>query len=867
MCPRSLTAARDPAVDEPCRSRTGQREVEVGSAWLLSSMVGVSALNYLFTLSLMWFLPVRAYAVAASVSALLLICGTVATASAPWVLAQEVANGRSDAERRRAAVSFCFVANLVQGVIGAGVTALIASRYAGGPVLGAVAGSVILIFAAATAIGYLQGFERFRLIATLRLAEVVAKIGAGLFLVSRGAGAGGAIAGYAVGAAVVAGVGIVVMAPDIRLRFASTRDRHLWSRAHGILSIQAGIAVLASADLVLGSLLVSDRAHLAIYQVSLIVARVPMVLASAISIAVFSRLSVGRRSADSAGQVRAALALFAKVTVPVVVVAATLPAWLTTRIFPSEYHGIEGLLPWTAMAGGLMGAANLLSTFFQSQNRFRRPLQLLGFGLVVHITALVVGLESDGITGLAIGSAIGAGVVAALLLLEARSVWAGSCRGLVRASMWGLATAAPLLVLRAHPVLWMAWAALGAGPPVVVTVCKRAAANPSAPANPSASAHRPRLLHLAFEDPRAPGAGGGSVRTHEINRRLAERWDITAVCARYPGSADRVEDGVRYVHVGRNWGHWPSLLTYFMSLPLALRRYGSDLVVEDFAAPFGSIGIPWMTRRPVVGVVQWLFAAQMKTKYHLPFPLVERLGTRSHRRLIAVSADLSEQLRLRNPRAEVTTVRNGLDDTAFAARHRPRADVVYLGRLDVAQKGLDLLLDAYARVVSTVDCDLLLAGNGPDEALLRARVGSLHLGSRVRFLGRVADCDRFDLLAGARVVVMPSRHETFGMVALEAQAVGTPVLSFEIPCLRELNTAATGVSVAPFDVGAFASALAGLVRDPQRCSGLGAAASAAAKTLRWEELALRQEDVYLRAVREAAVPRHRAPSRRRRSPT
>ena len=115
------------------------------------------------------------------------------------------------------------------------------------------------------------------------------------------------------------------------------------------------------------------------------------------------------------------------------------------------------------------------------------------------------------------------------------------------------------------------------------------------------------------------------------------------MCARYAGSVDRVEDGVRYVHVGRNWGHWPSLLTYFMSLPLALRRYGSDLVVEDFAAPFGSIGIPWMTRRPVVGVVQWLFAAPMKTKYHLPFPWVERLGTRSHRRLIAVSADLGEQ--------------------------------------------------------------------------------------------------------------------------------------------------------------------------------------------------------------------------------
>ncbi len=822
----------------------GARTSQVGTAWLMGSTVVVSALNYIYTLCLVWWLAPDSYAVAASAAALLLICGTVATASAPWVLAQEVANGRADPERRRAAVSFCMVANLVQGVIGAAATVMVASRYAGGPVLGAVAASVIIIFAAATAIGYLQGFERFRLIAVLRLAEVLVKIGGGLLLVSLGAGAGGAIAGYALGATVVAGVGVVVMAPDIRLRFHAVLDRDLWSRARGVLLIQAGVAILASSDVVLGSLLVRNRRELATYQVSLIVARIPAVLAGGISIAIFSRLAMRRKAAQSSGQLQATFALFVTVVVPIVVIAATLPAALTARIFPHVYHGIDVLLPWTALAGGLIGASNLLTTPFQAQCRFRRTLKLLALGLVFHLIALVVGIETDGVTGLAIGSVLGAGVVAALLLRETRSVWSGSCHGLLVAALWGLAMAAPLVLLRADPVLWLAWAALAVGPWAIRAVYLNATAAPPS----RALGQRPRVLHLAFEDPRRPGAGGGSVRTREINRRLSDRWEITAVCARYPGCAARVEDGVRYVHIGQGRGYFLSLLTYFLCLPLALRRYPSDLVVEDFAAPFGSVGIPWMTRRPVVGVVQWLFAGQMKEKYHLPFPLIERMGVRSHRRLIAVSADLRGELSARNPRAEVTTVRNGVDDLAFRERRRLRGDALYLGRLDIAQKGLDLLLDAFALVAPNVHGDLLLAGDGPDEASLKAQVNTLGLSSRVHFLGRVAAIDRFDLLAGAQLVVMPSRFETFGMVAAEALAVGTPVLAFDIPCLRELISAETGVTVAAFDVDGYASALATLLGDPSLCAELGAAGPQSVRGLRWDELALRQADVYRLAL-------------------
>jgi polysaccharide pyruvyl transferase WcaK-like protein len=108
---------------------------------------------------------------------------------------------------------------------------------------------------------------------------------------------------------------------------------------------------------------------------------------------------------------------------------------------------------------------------------------------------------------------------------------------------------------------------------------------------------------------------------------------------------------------------------------------------------------------------------------------------------------------------------------------------------------------------------------------------------------------------------MPSRYETFGMVAAEAMACGTPVLAFDIPCLREVLPPECGVLVPAFDVGAFATALAELAGDAARCAAMGEAGRDAARRFDWEPLARRQEEVYLDAVRDGrGGPNPRLPS-------
>lgn len=823
----------------------------------VSGMGVVSVLNYAYTLALVWLLPAREYAVVGSASALLLICGTISAASVPWVLAREVARGRHDPAARRAAVSFCLLGTVVESLLAGGATAAIASSYGGGAVVSAVLASVVTIFSAATVVGYLQGMQRFNAIASLRVAEVAVKVAVGLALVSLGAGAAGAIAGFAAGAAFVMIIGGAAVVPDLRIMRSALVDRRLWGAAGGLLSVQAGVAIVASADIVIASIVVSDRRHLATYLVAQVLARIPIYVGTGLSMVVFPRLAAAAASTrrqpaagaltsdpalalSSTTVARDTLRLFLVVCVPIAVAVGTLPGPLAAVIFPGRYGDVESILAWTAAGGVAMGTINLVTTFFQAADEFFRPSLVLAAGVVVQSGFVVAGIETAGIYGLAVAAAAGGALVAAALWLSMRQRWPGSGRGLLRPSAGALMLALPLVALRGSPEAWLVWAVAGVGLPALLALYRFKSQVPS-------NTRRPQVLHLALEDPKRPGAGGGSVRTQEVNRRLADEFEITVVCARYRSSRSRIEEGVRYVHVGLPLGYLPSILAYFACIPYALVRFPSDLVVEDFAAPFSSVAVPLLTGRPVVAVVQWLFAKEKALQYRVPFHWVERAGARSHVEMVAVSEDLACSLRRINPSARVTVVANGLSDAAFLPRERERSGVVYLGRLEVAQKGLDLGLRAFARAAHRVDDDLTLAGDGPDRAALEALAAELGIGDRVHFLGRIAYEDRFDFLAGASLVVMPSRYETFGMVAAEAMAQGTPVLAFDIPCLRALVNSNTGKVVPAFDVEAFADSLTELLADPGRRRALGEQAKLQVAELRWDELAPRQAEIY-RAV-------------------
>ncbi|WP_284980180.1 glycosyltransferase family 4 protein [Arthrobacter sp. fls2-241-R2A-200] len=334
-----------------------------------------------------------------------------------------------------------------------------------------------------------------------------------------------------------------------------------------------------------------------------------------------------------------------------------------------------------------------------------------------------------------------------------------------------------------------------------------------------------RVLHLGFEDPRMPGAGGGSVRTHEINSRLAAKgFDVTVLTTRYPGWEARVQDRVRYIPIGIGTGksRLTRLLGYVVRLPWEVRkrRSAADLVVEDFFAPFATMAAPLWTWRPTIGIVQWLHARDKARQYKLPLHWLERWGVRKHRRLISVSQGIADNLWAYNPNVHVDVIGNGVDPSAWKPEPKLGRDILFLGRLEFGHKGLDLLLEAWAQCSERIDATLLIAGTGHDEAKLREAIRKSGLEGRIKMLGWLSGDRKFQALSDARLVVVPSRHETFGLVAIDALATGTPVIAFDIPCLRDVVPRGAGWLVDAFDVNAFADEMARRYMD----SGLRTAA-------------------------------------------
>ena len=273
-------------------------------------------------------------------------------------------------------------------------------------------------------------------------------------------------------------------------------------------------------------------------------------------------------------------------------------------------------------------------------------------------------------------------------------------------------------------------------------------------------------------------------------------------------------------------------------------------MIDDFGAPFGASLAPRLTPRPVIGSVQWLFAQEMSDKYRLPFRRLEQAGLRHYREYVAVSAWLGNELRRRAPHAQVHVIPNGVDAQLLTTVPSAPEHFLFLGRLDRKQKGTDLLIDAYARVVAA-DREappLVVAGDGPDRGALIADARRRGVHDRVSLVGRVDLTRKADLIARSFAVLMPSRWETFGMVAAETLAIGVPLVAFDVGPLREVAGDGGALLVSPFDCAAFAVAARTAVHSPRRRDEAARLGPAWARRYSWDLLAAQQEAVYLRAV-------------------
>ncbi|TME54133.1 MAG: glycosyltransferase family 4 protein [Chloroflexi bacterium] len=298
-----------------------------------------------------------------------------------------------------------------------------------------------------------------------------------------------------------------------------------------------------------------------------------------------------------------------------------------------------------------------------------------------------------------------------------------------------------------------------------------------------------RVLFLATRDWYHPATTGGDMTLWENARYLASvGHKVTFVTARYSGAPKQeLLDGIEVVRLGGIHSLWFRTFLHYMRR--CRGRY--DVVVAE---GFGGSRIPRLAplyvKEPII--TEWhqihrdLFAIQYPRLLNGPLNLLERVAAWVHRDTLVRAGTVEWQAAFPtigfHP-DKVFLLPVSLRDDWLAESNGQRASdptILWIGKLR-RYKCPDHAIRAMVDVIASVpNAKLILAIRRDDikyESELQSLVESLHLALHVEFRFNVSEEEKRRLLHSARVLVVTSAVEGFGIVVLEANACGLPVVA------------------------------------------------------------------------------------------
>ena len=353
--------------------------------------------------------------------------------------------------------------------------------------------------------------------------------------------------------------------------------------------------------------------------------------------------------------------------------------------------------------------------------------------------------------------------------------------------------------------------------------------------------------------------GGLGRHVHALATELASAGhDVLVLSRQATGTdaathptVDEVVDGVRVLRVAEDPPHleferdlvaWTLAMGHAM-LRAALARLGPtdgatswrpDVVhAHDWLVAHPAIALADILGVPLVATVHateagrhagWLSSPLSRQVHSTEWWLTNRAD-----QLITCSSAMRDEVAglFELDPARIAVVHNGIAPRRWrvgAARVRAARErygsgaaplLLYFGRLEY-EKGVQDLIAALPRIRRRhPGTRLLVAGTGTAEDLLRDATRTHRVRRSVTFLGHLPDADLAALIPAVDAVVLPSRYEPFGIVALEAAAAGAPLVASTAGGLGEVVLdGETGLSFSPGDVSGLAEAVAAALEDP-----------------------------------------------------
>ena len=205
---------------------------------------------------------------------------------------------------------------------------------------------------------------------------------------------------------------------------------------------------------------------------------------------------------------------------------------------------------------------------------------------------------------------------------------------------------------------------------------------------------------------------------------------------------------------------------------------------------------------------------------------------------------------------DVRVVYDGIDPDEKASvrpEWAPKRYILAVGKM-FAVNGFDLLLQAFAHASLPADIKLVLAGDGPQRGELEQLTEALGIGSQVVFPGALDRPTVVTIMAGAHMLVVPSRVEAFGIVILEGWRAGVPVIATTEGGPPEfVSDGEEALLVDPTDQEALIRTLERLARDRDLRARVGAAGAQRVVDFTWADVGRAYEELYDQVI---PVPVH-----------
>ncbi len=296
------------------------------------------------------------------------------------------------------------------------------------------------------------------------------------------------------------------------------------------------------------------------------------------------------------------------------------------------------------------------------------------------------------------------------------------------------------------------------------------------------------IVFSSYDDINNPFYGGGGAKAiHEVGKRLIKKNKVTVITANYKGAKHGLVDGIEYKRIGPEKASARlGQIIYQILLPFYCRFNDFDVWIESFTPPISTAFLPLITKKPVIGLAQLLAGSDMEKKYNLPFKAIENFGLRFYKMCIVLTSEEKEKISIRFPKMQVFVIPNGISEWPnWQLKEIEKSTLLFLGRLDIHQKGIDLLFEAWKILDRHNKKKLIIAGNGSKKEIEQVNEMVKQIGDNsIEYVGQISGKNKFDVLQKSKAMVISSRFESFGITALEAMQFGKPLIAFDIPGLE-----------------------------------------------------------------------------------